>query len=250
MRKFTTLAILVMSFARLSAQAGQSSSSSKSDEEKQYSIPLIGSVAPTFTAESTNGTIVFPDDFGKSWKILLSHPQDFTPVCSSEIMELANHQEEFDEIGAKLIVLSSDALSTHQDWKNALEELNYKGKPIEKIRFPMVDDETRNASKLYGMMHPLSNSTRDVRGVFVLDPDNIVQAIYFYPMGVGRSTDELLRLVKALQATHSGNMLAPANWQQGNDLLVRVPPSVTETRSQIENDGFYQLAWFMWYKKR
>jgi peroxiredoxin (alkyl hydroperoxide reductase subunit C) len=251
MRKlFTTVTVLVFSIVQLMAQEGQARSSSRtSDEEMHYTIPLIGSVAPTFTAESTNGTIVFPDDFGRSWKILLSHPQDFTPVCSSEIIELANHQKEFDKLGAKLIVLSSDGLSTHKDWKKALEELNYKGKPIEKIRFPLVDDETRVVSKMYGMMHPQTNSTRDVRGVFIVDPDNVVQAIYFYPMGVGRSTNELLRLVRALQATSKGNVMAPADWQQGNDLLVRIPPSVSKSQSQIDNDGFYKLAWFMWYKK-
>ena len=250
MRKFTTAALIVFSIVQLRAQEEQSGNSSKtSDEEIHYSIPLIGSVAPTFTAESTKGTIVFPDDFGKSWKILLSHPQDFTPVCSSEILELANHQEEFDKLGAKLIVLSSDPLSTHKDWKKALEELDYKGK-TEKISFPLVDDQSRVVSKLYGMMHPQTNSTRDVRGVFIVDPNNIIQAIYFYPMSVGRSTNELLRLISALQATSKGNLLAPADWQQGNDLLVRIPPNVTLSQDQIEHDGYYKLAWFMWYKNK
>lgn len=250
MRNFATAAMLVFSSVPLWAQEGQTrSSSAMSDEQSHYSIPLIGSIAPAFTAESTNGTIVFPADFGKSWKILLSHPQDFTPVCSSEILELADHQQDFDKLNVKLIVLSSDDLFTHEEWKSALEELDYNGKPVEKIKFPLVDDESRVASKLYGMMHPQTNSTRDVRGVFVVDPDNIVQAVYFYPMGVGRSTDELLRLVEALQATSSGNVMAPANWKKGNDLLVRVPPSVSQTQSQIDNDGFYKLAWFMWYKK-
>lgn len=250
MRKFTAFVFLCFSIFRLNAQDGQMRSSSKtSDEETNYSIPLIGSEAPTFTAESTNGTIIFPADFGKSWKILLSHPQDFTPVCSSEIMELANHQEEFNKLGVKLVVVSSDALSTHKDWKKALEELDYEGKTLEKIRFPLVDDETRAISRMYGMLHPQSATTKDVRGVFVVDPDNIVQAIYFYPMGVGRSTDELLRLVRALQATASGNVMAPANWQPGNDLLVRIPPDVERNQSQIDDEGFYKLAWFMWYRK-
>lgn len=225
------------------------SSSALPDEEIIYTIPLIGSVAPTFTAGSTNGTVVFPDDFGRSWKILLSHPQDFTPVCSSEIMELANHQEEFKKLNVDLVVMSSDALSTHKDWKKALEELDYKGKPIEKIAFPLVDDQTKAVSKMYGMMHSKSNSTRDVRGVFVVDPNNIIQAIYFYPMGVGRSTDELLRLVTALQATANGNVMTPANWQSGNDLLVHIPPDVNKTQSQVDEEGFYKLSWFMWYKK-
>jgi peroxiredoxin (alkyl hydroperoxide reductase subunit C) len=250
MRKFVTAAMLIFSVVPLCAQQGQTGSSSKtSDDEARYTIPLIGSIAPTFTAGSTNGTINFPDDFGKSWKILLSHPQDFTPVCSSEIIELANHQKDFDKLDAKLIVLSSDELSTHSDWKKALEELSYKGEPIEKIRFPLVDDQNKVVSKMYGMMHPQSNSTRDVRGVFVVDPDNIIQAIYFYPMGVGRSTDELLRLVSALQATSKGNVLAPANWQSGSDLLVRIPPDVEKSQTQINDEGLYKVAWFMWYKK-
>lgn len=242
--------MLIFCVVPLMSQQGQmKSSSNKTDEVTNYTIPLIGSVAPAFTAGSTNGSVNFPGDYGNSWKILLSHPQDFTPVCSSEIMELANHQAEFDNLGVKLVVLSSDALSTHMDWKKALEELDYKGKKIEKIKFPLVEDPDKVASRMYGMMHPETNSSKDVRGVFVVDPDNIVQAIYFYPMVVGRSTDELLRLVKALQATTSGSVLAPANWQTGNDLLVNIPPAVEMTQSQVDDEGFYKLAWFMWYKK-
>lgn len=219
-------------------------------EARNFRIPLIGEIAPSFTAESTAGTVNFPDDYGRNWKILFSHPQDFTPVCSSEILELAHLQSEFDKLNTKLIVMSTDPLSTHTQWKKALEGLDYKGRTPSKIKFPLVDDENLVVSKAYGMIHAPSNTTRDVRGVFIIDPDNVIQAIYFYPVSVGRSTEELLRSVVALQTTAKGDVMTPADWKAGNDVFLPYLPGENDKKTSTTKDDIYQIAWFMTYKKK
>lgn len=221
----------------------------KIKEDRNFRIPLIGENAPSFTAESTNGTINFPDDFGRKWKILFSHPADFTPVCTTEIMQLAEMQDQLDKLGIKIAVVSTDALSTHKQWKTSMESLKLNSKEAVKINFPLVEDDNKVISKKYGMIHPASNTTKAVRGVFIIDPDNVIQAIYFYPSRVGRNTDELIRTVTALKATASGQILTPVNWQAGNDVLVPYPPKTDQTGKPIELDGYYSPVWYLWFKK-
>lgn len=230
--------VMVLSSALLTAQA---------DEDKNFRIPLIGEKAPTFTAETTNGSLVFPDDFGGKWKILFAHPQDFTPVCSSELLELASLQKEFDKLNVKLAVISTSPLETHVQWKKALEEVEYKGRAATKIKFPLIDDDNKLISRQYGMIHPSISGTKSVRGVFIIDPQNVIQAVSFYPMGVGRSTEELLRSVKALQVANDLHM-TPSDWKVGDDLLITTPP-VTDQSDENVPDGFYKLSWFMWFEK-
>lgn len=223
--------------------------SQQKTEDRNFRIPLIGEIAPSFTAESTSGVINFPEDYGRYWKVLFSHPQDFTPVCSSEILELANLQQEFDKLGTKLVVISTDPLDTHVQWKKALEELSFKGRTPVKIRFPLVDDEYLSVSKKYGMIHATSNSTKAVRGVFVIDPQNVVQAVYFYPEKVGRSTDELLRTVTALQTVQKDYVLTPADWRAGSDVLIPFVPKSNEKKETGVLADVNQVSWFMTYKK-
>ena len=235
---FLLAAAVVLSSALLRAQA---------DEDKNFRIPLIGEKAPAFEAQSTNGTINFPADFGGKWKILFSHPQDFTPVCSSELLELAYLQKEFDKLNVSLAVVSTGDLETHKAWKTALEEIQYKGRPLSKIKFPLIDDESRVISREYGMIHPAISGTKGVRGVFIIDPDDIIRSVLFYPMNVGRSSEEILRAVKALQTANTVNM-TPSDWKPGDDLIVAVPP-VTDQKTENVPDGYYKLAWFMWFEK-
>ncbi len=214
-------------------------------------IPLIGSEAPSFTAKSTNGKMTFPDAYGTSWKILFSHPQDFTPVCSSELLELAYLQNEFDRLGVKLAIISTDNLDQHYMWKAHLEELNYKGRGTQKINFPLFEDVDASASRKYGMLHTPTSTTKDVRGVFVIDHDNIVRSINFYPMEVGRNMDELVRIVEALQTTERADVLTPANWHEGDDVLVPYYP-YTEAQLIADpglKDDFYSVGNRMWFKK-
>ena len=252
MKKIFLLMLITFFVARLWAQNNYASSTPQGKgkvEDRNFRIPLIGESAPSFTAESTNGTINFPDDFGAKWKILFSHPQDFTPVCSTEILQLAKMQDEFDKLGIKLIVVSTDELETHIEWKKSIEDLKLKNEESVKIKFPIVDDNKRIIAKEYGMIHPASNTTRDVRGVFIIDPNNIIQAIYFYPFNVGRSTDELLRMVTALKTAASGNVLMPANWRAGNDVLVPIPPKTNAYGKPVIPEGYYSPVWYLWFKK-
>ncbi len=213
-------------------------------------IPIIGSEAPSFTAMSTNGKISFPDDFGNSWKIMFSHPKDFTPVCSSEILELAYSQESFEEMGVKLLVLSADILEQHDSWKKALEEIQYKDRMPVKINFPLVADDDLKVSNKYGMIHSAASISENIRGVYIIDPNNIVKAIMFYPNEVGRDIEEIKRTVVALQTNYVDQaVVTPANWQLGEDVLVPVLSRTDKDNLDNANSDYYQLAWFMTFKK-
>lgn len=250
MKKYLLFAVLTFSLALLVSPTGSASPPQDlPPADRTFLIPLIGTVAPSFTAESTNGPVNFPDGFGRKWKILFGHPQDFTPVCTSEIMDLAYLQSEFDKLNVSLVVVSTDPLETHVQWKNSMQKLNLNNRGLTTIKFPLVDDKSLAISKKYGMIHSASNTTRDVRGVFIISPDNIVKAVYFYPMNVGRSTDELLRMVTALQAVEPGDVMTPSNWKAGGDLLVPIPPNTTATSSAAIPEGYYSPAWYIWYKK-
>ena len=214
-------------------------------------IPLIGSIAPSFTAPSTNGTLTFPNDFGKSWKILFSHPKDFTPVCSSELLELAYLQKNFEMLGVKFAVISTDKLYLHEMWKAQLEELNYKDRGSQKINFPIFEDPSMVISKSYGMLHAPTSTDRDIRGVYIIDPNNIVRSIVFYPVEVGRNMNEIERTVEALQTADNTKLLTPADWRVGDDLLVPHYPYTAEelkTNPELKND-YYNVGNRMWFKK-
>ena len=237
--KRTTLLIMLSFFivTAISAQNNQ--------------IPLIGSKAPSFKAESTNGKITFPDSFGKSWKILFSHPKDFTPVCSTELLELAYLQKDFDALNVKLAVISTDVVSQHQMWKANLEELDYKGRGKQKILFPILEDPSKKASIKYGMLHAPTSTSRDIRGVYIIDPDNIVRSVNFYPVEVGRNMEEIERTIVALQTSDASKMLIPANWTLGEDMLVPYFPYTAHDLSvnpQLSEE-YYQLGNRIWFKK-
>jgi peroxiredoxin (alkyl hydroperoxide reductase subunit C) len=218
---------------------------------KNYRIPSIGSKAPSFSAASTNGSLTFPNDFGKNWKILFSHPQDFTPVCSSEILELAYIQKDFEKLGAKLAVISTDNLIRHNMWKSNLEELDYNGHGQQKIEFPIIDDNSKAVSKKYGMIPKRSGTTKDVRGVFIIDPNNVIRSIIFYPMQVGRNMKEIERTLIALQTSDKERVCTPANWNPGDNLIVPYYPYTDEQLAQDPKikDEFYHVGNWMWFKK-
>lgn len=232
--------ILLLSVSYLSSQT-----------KDKPTIPLIGSKAPSFTAETTNGDLRFPEDFGRKWKVLFSHPRDFTPVCTSEILELSKMQNQLDKLGIKVAILSTDTKELHQLWKESMEDiLSTEPMPV-KIKFPFIDDAKAEISKLYGMLHAPVSTTRDVRGVFIINPDNVVEATYFYPMAIGRNMEELVRTVQALQTAQETKLFTPANWVPGKDLLVPYHPLTVEEQSnkpELQNE-FYNKGSFLWYKK-
>jgi peroxiredoxin (alkyl hydroperoxide reductase subunit C) len=214
----------------------------------QNIIPLIGNDAPAFRASTTNGKLEFPEDFGKSWKILFSHPKDFTPVCTSEILELARMQEELNKLNVKVAVISVDDLVTHQQWKQTMEDILKKEPGVGEIKFPFIDDSRTWISSKYGMLHSWENKARDVRGVFVIDPENKIQSVIFYPNNVGRNMVEIKRLVVALQTSAQQNVLTPANWEVGEDVLMPYLP-VDELSENYEEREYYKVGINLWYKK-
>ena len=221
-------------------------------KETNQRIPLIGSEAPSFEANSTNGQISFPKDFGSNWKIVFSHPRDFTPVCSSEILELAYQQDKFKALNTKIIVVSTDMLNSHHLWKAALEEVNYKGRETVKIPFPLVEDPTYAIANSFGMLDSRTNVGQSIRGVFFIDPENKIRAFYFYPNEVGRNIDEIQRTLVALQTNYNQDrVILPANWQPGDDVMIKF---LGENDKDADGNpdaaqGFYSVSWFMNYKQ-
>ncbi|WP_347839789.1 redoxin domain-containing protein [uncultured Draconibacterium sp.] len=216
-----------------------------------YKIPLIGSKAPKFSANSTNGKITFPNDFGKNWKILFSHPADFTPVCSSELLELAYLQPEFKKLGVEVAVISTDNVDLHKMWQAHLEELNYKNRGQLEIHYPIFEDPDGKASRLYGMLHEPVSTNRDIRGVFIIDDKNVVRSVNFYPVEVGRNMGEYVRMVEALQLSDAEQVFTPANWNEGDDVIV---PHFPYTREELAanpelEEQYYSVGDRIWFKR-
>ena len=244
MKKVLLVLVLGFSVTQLWSQnMGSSDVRNRLKEDKTYHIPLIGDQTPSFTAKSTNGIINFPADYGRNWKILFSHPADYTPVCTTEILELAYLQDEFDKIGVKLVVVSTDRVESHERWKKEMEGISFKDRKQVNINFPIVGDENLSISRKYGMIHPSTSSTKAVRGVFIIDPDNKVEAVLFYPMNIGRSTDELLRMITALKTTYADNVCTPVNWKAGDDVLIPYNPTPTKDLAKagiLPPEGYYK----------
>lgn len=213
-------------------------------------IPLIGSKAPSFKAPSTNGPVSFPEDFEGKWKILFSHPRDFTPVCSSEILDLAYRQKEFEELNTQIVVMSVDRMVSHQSWKADLEGIDFRGRGQVSIRFPLVVDSSYAVAYKYGMVDILSRSGQTVRGIFFIDPSNVIRAFQFYPPEVGRNTDEILRTLTALQAhDDKKDVVLPVNWKPGDDYMkTNLSPEDKEELKKSDSDIYY-INWYMIYKK-
>ena len=213
--------------------------------------PLINGSAPAFTAESTLGKIHFPDDYFAKWKIIFSHPADFTPVCTSEILLLSALQEDFKKLNTVLIVVSTDGLNSHIEWVKSMEALNYKGQGNIKINFPLVSDVNLDISKKYRILRSDSASHKDIRSVFFIDPDNNIRAMFYYPSTVGRNMEEIKRTLIALQTDDKYDVMTPANWQPGDDVLIHSPSSITEAEKLKEKKSpdLKEFTWYMWFKK-
>ena len=175
----------------------------------------IGSIAPDFTQESTEGTIKFHEWIGKSWAILFSHPKDFTPVCTTELGMVANIKAEFDKRKVKVIAVSVDDVASHKRWLSDIEQTQSA-----KMNYPILGDPDRKVSKLYDMIHPEANDTLTVRSVFIIDPNKKVRATLTYPASTGRNFDEILRVIDSLQLTDSHSVATPANWKDGGDCVI------------------------------
>ena len=175
----------------------------------------LGDTAPDFTADSTEGPISFHEWKGDSWAVLFSHPKDFTPVCTTELGTVAKLKPEFDQRDVKVVGLSVDPLDSHRSWAGDIEETQGAA-----LNFPLLADPDRTVADLYDMIHPNSNDTLTVRSVFVIDGANKVRLILTYPASTGRNFDELLRVIDSLQLTDGYKVATPANWKDGDDVIV------------------------------
>jgi alkyl hydroperoxide reductase subunit AhpC len=175
----------------------------------------LGDVAPDFTAESTEGTINFHDYLGSSWGVLFSHPKDFTPVCTTELGEVAKLKPEFEKRNVKVVGLSVDPLDSHEGWAGDIEETQGAA-----LNFPLIADPDRKVSDLYDMIHPNASDTTTVRSVFIIGPDKKVKLIITYPASTGRNFDEILRVIDSLQLTDDYQVSTPVNWKQGDDVII------------------------------
>ncbi len=201
------------------------------------SLPRIGDHAPDFEAVTTH----IPDfNFSawqeQDWVVLFSHPADFTPVCTTEILEFARQHQRFVARRVKLIGLSVDSIHSHLAWLQ-----NMKDKMGVVIPFPLIADVNMKVSHLYGMIHPGADSTATVRAVFIIDPKRTIRALIYYPMNAGRNVEEVLRLVTALQTTEKFSCATPANWQEGEKVVVPPPKTVKDVEDRLNvQDGDLQ----------
>ena len=175
----------------------------------------LGDVAPDFTQDSTDGEINFYKYLGDSWGVLFSHPKDFTPVCTTELGEVAKLKSEFEKRNVKVVGLSVDATDSHKDWVKDINETQNTT-----INFPIVADSDRKVASLYDMVHPGEDDTATVRSVFVVKPDKTVALTITYPASTGRNFDEILRVIDSLQLTKEYSVATPVNWKDGDDVVI------------------------------
>jgi thioredoxin-dependent peroxiredoxin len=192
----------------------------------------LGDLAPDFTAVSTEGEIRFHEWLGTSWGVLFSHPADYTPVCTTELGTAAKLKSEFDKRNVKVAALSVDGLESHKGWIKDINETQGTT-----VNFPIIADADKNVSGLYDMIHPNASETFTVRSVFVIGPDKKVKLIITYPASTGRNFHELLRVIDSLQLTANYSVATPANWEQGQDVVI-TPAIKTEDAAAKFPKGF------------
>jgi alkyl hydroperoxide reductase subunit AhpC len=185
----------------------------------------LGDTVPDFTQDSTDGPISFYDWAGDSWVVLFSHPKDYTPVCTTELGTVARLKPEFDRRHVKPIGLSVDLTDSHAGWARDIEETQGAA-----LNFPLLADHDRRVSNLYGMIHPKASDTTTVRSVFVIDPSKKLRLTLTYPASTGRNFDEILRVIDSLQLTDGYKVATPANWKQGEDVII--VPSVSNEQAK------------------
>lgn len=175
----------------------------------------LGQTAPDFEQDSTHGRIRFHEWLGNSWGVLFSHPKDFTPVCTTELGEVARLKPDWDKRNVKAIGLSVDSVESHQRWKQDIEETQGHA-----LNFPLLADADKRVSTLYGMIHPQSDPSLTVRAVFVVDPNKKVRLTLTYPPSSGRNFREILRAIDSLQLTDSQKVATPVNWEKGAPVII------------------------------
>ena len=210
---------------------------SETIENTQPAMPRLNEPAPAFTAKTTHGEISL-DDYRGKWLVLFSHPADFTPVCTTEFMAFAQRHEEFKALNTELLGLSIDSNYAHIAWVR-----NIKEKFGIDVKFPIIEDLSINVATAYGMIQPGASDTSAVRATFIIDPEGILRAMVYYPMTNGRSIDEFVRLVTALQTSDANACATPENWQPGEKVIVP-PPATVDAAEKRESEGYEYTDWY------
>ena len=201
----------------------------------------LGDEAPDFTADTTEGTVSFHDYLGDSWGLLFSHPADFTPVCTTELGELANRKGEFDARNVKLIGLSVDDLESHKAWAPDIADV--KGTAL---NYPLIADPDRIVATLYDMIHPAMNEKVTVRSVFVVGPDKKVKLTLTYPQTTGRNVDELLRVIDSIQLTAKNSVATPVDWKAGDDVIIAMSVSDDAAKEKFPEGWRTEKPYLRW----
>lgn len=209
-------------------------------------IPLINEVAPDFEAKTTQGMLKLSDFTSKGkWVVLFSHPADFTPVCTTEFIEFAKRHDDFAKRNVQLIGSSIDSVYSHIAWIRNIEQ-NFGVK----VQFPVIADLDQKVAQAYGMVHETVSDTATVRAVFVIDPKNAIRAMIYYPMSLGRSVDEIMRVVDALQTADANTCATPANWQPGDKVIVPAPATQADAEKRVAAGGEFEVSdWYLSRKK-
>lgn len=190
----------------------------------------LGQIAPDFQQDSSMGQISLHSWLGNSWGILFSHPKDYTPVCTTELAEVARLKPEWDKRHVKPIGLSVDSAESHRGWDKDIEETQHQA-----MNFPVLADTDRKVSDLYGMVHPEADPTITVRSVFVIDPNKKIRLILTYPPSTGRNFAEILRVVDSLQLTDAHKVATPVNWTDGQDVIISPSMSDADAKARFPN---------------
>ncbi len=203
-------------------------------------LPRIGDSAADFTAQTTHGEVTFSQWREGKWTILFSHPADFTPVCSTELVEFGKRVKEFEKRNVKMIAISVDSIHSHLAWIQNLAKIMDCRLP-----FPIIADSTRKVSELYGMIHPGESATVTVRALFAIDPKGTIRAIIYYPLNIGRNVDEVLRVVDALQTADGKGVACPVNWKPGDKVIVPPPKSEKEVDDRLALQNVERLDFYL-----
>lgn len=210
--------------------------------ESTLTFPQLNKPAPDFNAKTTHGMKSLADYKGK-WLVLFSHPADFTPVCTTEFMAFAKRAGAFAELNCELLGLSIDSVHSHIAWSRNIEE-----KFGVTIPFPIIADLSMAVANAYGMVQPGASDTSAVRATFIIDPEGILRAMVYYPMSNGRSVDEFVRLVKALQTSDANGVATPENWHEGDDVIVPPPATMEEAKGR-KDAGYDYTDWYFSKRK-
>ena len=205
-------------------------------------IPRINDPAPEIDAKSTHGRIKLSDYTSKGkYVMLFAHPSDFTPICTTEFIEFARRWDEFDQLGVALVGVSVDSVPSHIAWIRDIERIAGV-----QVKFPVIADLDFKVSKAYGLIHEAASDTSAVRAVFAIDSQNLIRAIIYYPMQLGRNVDELIRLFQGLKVIDSQKVSVPVNWQPGDPVVVPAPATVVDAAKRVAGEeGLTVQAWYL-----